>query len=173
MPNKILITYATRTQTTEGVANAIGNTLSDAGFQVDIYNLNEVKNIESYQTIIVGSAIQAGKWLPEAIEFIKNHQVALQKVKFATFTVCMTLAMRNGEKYRFHVESWLKPVRDMAEPISEGFFTGALNVSAIKSFGDRLKFRISVLLGVWKEGDHRNWEAIKTWALNLVPMLLK
>jgi menaquinone-dependent protoporphyrinogen IX oxidase len=29
------------------------------------------------------------------------------------------------------------------------------------------EFRLSVLFGVWKEGDHRDWNAIRTWAENL------
>jgi hypothetical protein len=30
-----------------------------------------------------------------------------------------------------------------------------------------LMFRLSVWMGVWSEGDHRNWEAIQTWAAGL------
>jgi hypothetical protein len=37
---------------------------------------------------------------------------------------------------------------------------------------DRLKFRLSVLFGVWSEGDHRNWDAIHAWAASLSPLLL-
>jgi hypothetical protein len=35
-----------------------------------------------------------------------------------------------------------------------------------------MKFRLSVLFGVWKEGDHRDWNAINNWALELKPLLL-
>jgi hypothetical protein len=38
------------------------------------------------------------------------------------------------------------------------------------SFGDRLKFRLSVVFGVWSEGDHRDWEAIREWASGLLPL---
>jgi hypothetical protein len=30
---------------------------------------------------------------------------------------------------------------------------------------------MSVLFGVWKEGDHRDWNAIQKWALELKPLL--
>jgi menaquinone-dependent protoporphyrinogen IX oxidase len=33
------------------------------------------------------------------------------------------------------------------------------------------EFRLSVLFGVWKEGDHRDWNAIRTWAENLRTLL--
>jgi hypothetical protein len=39
------------------------------------------------------------------------------------------------------------------------------------SLGDRLKFRVSVALGVWSEGDHRDWDAIRAWARALKSVL--
>jgi hypothetical protein len=36
-----------------------------------------------------------------------------------------------------------------------------------------LKFRMSVMFGIWKEGDHRDWNAIRTWAESLHPLLLQ
>jgi menaquinone-dependent protoporphyrinogen oxidase len=59
---------------------------------------------------------------------------------------------------------WLAPVRRIAHPVSQGVFAGVLNISKISSFSDRLKFRLSVLFGVWSEGDHRDWDAIHAWA---------
>ena len=117
--------------------------------------------------MVAGSPIRGSKWLPEAIDFIQTHKQDLKQKPFAAFLVCMTLAMSKGESYRDHVSSWLKPVRNLVTPISEGLFTGTLDIKKIPSFSDRLKFRISVLFGVWKEGDHRDWNAIRTWTINL------
>jgi len=58
-------------------------------------------------------------------------------------------------------------------PVSEGLFAGALDISKIPSFGDRLKFRLSVAFGVWSEGDHRDWNAIRAWAESIRPLLLQ
>lgn len=62
---------------------------------------------------------------------------------------------------------WLGPVRALVKPVSEGYFAGMLDISKVPSFADRLKFRISVLLGVWTEGDHRDWNAIRAWTNTL------
>ena len=67
---------------------------------------------------------------------------------------------------------WLRPVRALVRPVTEGLFAGALDISQISSFGDRLKFRLSVALGVWSEGDHRDWNAIRAWGESLGPLLL-
>jgi hypothetical protein len=80
------------------------------------------------------------------------------------------LSMRSD--YRTHVATWLEPVRALVKPVSEGLFAGALNIRKIPSFSDRLKFRLSVLFGVWSEGDHRDWDAIRTWAESVHPLLL-
>ena len=34
-------------------------------------------------------------------------------------------------------------------------------------------FRLSVMFGVWSEGDHRDWDAIRAWAESIRPLLLK
>ncbi len=171
MNDKILVTYASRFGSTAGVAEAIGKTLSEHGAQVDVLPMKEVTDLSSYQAVVAGSAINGGAWLPDALQFIHVHQAELRNKPFAAFLVCMTLTMKNGEQYRSHVSNWLDPVRALVRPVSEGLFAGALDIHKMPSFSDRLKFRLSVLFGAWKEGDHRDWKAIKTWAESLVPLL--
>jgi menaquinone-dependent protoporphyrinogen oxidase len=171
MTNKILVAYASRNGATAGVAEAIGKTLADGGAQVDVRPMQEVKDLAAYSAVVAGSAINAQNWLPEAMEFMRTHRAELAQKPFAVFTVCMTLAMPNAEKYREGVAAWIEPVRSLVRPISEAIFAGVLNISKIPSFSDRLKFRMSVAMGVWKEGDHRDWKAISAWAESLIPLL--
>lgn len=171
MSKKILVTYASRFGSTEGVANAIGKTLSENGMNVDVFPMREVKDLSAYEGVVAGSAINAGAWLPEALQFVQTHRAELAQKPFAVFLVCMTLAMQNAGQYRSHVATWLEPVRVLVHPVSEGLFAGALDINKIPSFSDRLKFKLSVLFGVWKEGDHRDWNAIQKWALDLKPFL--
>jgi menaquinone-dependent protoporphyrinogen IX oxidase len=173
MTNKILVTYSTMTGSTKGVSEAIGKTLSDLGESVDVIRMRDVNDLSIYKAVIAGSAIQAAKWLPEATDFIQTYKQELKKKQFAAFLVCMTLAMTKGESYRDHVSSWLEPIRHVVTPISEGLFAGTLDIKKIPSISDRLKFRISVLFGVWKKGDHRDWNAIQNWTKNLKSILDK
>lgn len=161
---KIIVTYATRTGSTTGVAEAIAKTLREHGAQVDVIPMQDVTDLTHYQAVVAGSAIQNRQWLPEAVQFVRTNQTVLNQNPFAIFAVCMTLAMKNGESYRPQISDWLAPVRSLVQPVSEGIFAGALDISKIPSFGDRLKFRLSVLFGVWSEGDHRDWDAIREWA---------
>jgi len=169
--NKILVTYATCTGSTVGVAEAIGKTLSEGGLIVDVLPMKEVKDLTPYRAVVAGSAIQSKQWLPEAVDFVRANRAELSRKPFAAFLVCMTLAMKNGENYRPFVVEFLAPVRALVRPVSEGQFAGVLDIAKVPSFSERIKFRLSVLFGVWTEGDHRDWKAIRGWAESLIPRL--
>ena len=172
MNGKILVAYASRTGSTAGVAEAIGESFIQKGTQADVQAMQEVENISAYSAVVAGSAIQNRAWLPEAMEFVQVNQRELSRVPFAIFALCMTLAMRDGERYRPQVSEWLSPVRRLVQPVSDAVFPGILDIQRIPSFSDRWKFRLSMALGVWSEGDHRDWDAIYQWADELHAPLL-
>jgi menaquinone-dependent protoporphyrinogen oxidase len=168
MPNKILVTYASRAGSTAGVAEAIGKTLVEHGAQVDVLPMKEVNDLSQYRAVVAGSAIRGAKWLPEAMQFMQMHQSALARKPFAAFMVCITLSMPNGEKYRSGLADWMQPVRALVRPASEGYFAGVLDFSKLPITPNILLMRLAVALGVFPLGDHRNWNAIRSWASNLV-----
>lgn len=173
MSNKILVTYASCTGSTGDVCEVIRQTLAESGTSVELRLMKNVKDISEYKAVVAGSAIHGAKWLPEAMLFMQTHQMMLSKKPFAAFLVCMALAMRNSDKYYQGVTEWLNPVRELVKPVNEGFFAGVLDIDKIPSLSDRLKFRTSVMFGIWKEGDHRDWKAIESWAKKLKPDLDK
>jgi len=172
MQRRILVAYASRTGFTWGVAEAIGRTVSESGMAIDVRPMQNITDISGYHAVIAGSAIQGSKWLPEARQFIEKYKNALSTKPFAAFLTCMTLAMPQADKYRAHVATWMDPICQMVQPVSIGTFAGGLDINKIPAWGDRVKFRLSVMLGVWKEGDHRDWQAIGQWAKGLIPQLV-
>jgi menaquinone-dependent protoporphyrinogen oxidase len=173
MNKKILVTYASRAGSTAGIAEAIGKTLAESGAQVDVIPMNEVQDLSPYQAVVAGSAIRGSKWLPEAMEFIKTFRTELAQKPFAEFTVCITLAMKNGEQYRKGVSEWVAPVRAQVKPLSEGLFAGVLDFSKLPFNWDTLMLCLTVALGIFPRGDHRNWNAIREWADSIRPLLLQ
>lgn len=165
------MTYASRAGSTAGVAEKIGKILRDLGEVAEVKPMNEVTDLTGYDAVVAGSPIQASRWLPEAMEFVRRNQVVLSGKPFASFTLCMTLVMKKGENYRPAISEWIAPVRSLIRPVSEGIFAGELDLKKVPRAGDRLKFKLSILFGVWSEGDFRNWYEIEKWAAVLPELL--
>ncbi len=163
MSKKVLVTYASRAGSTAGVADAVGKTLAKKGLQVDVKPMNEVTDLSSYQAVIAGSAVRGQIWLPEAMEFLTAHQTELKNKPFASFMVCITLAMKNGESYRQGLKDWMRPVRNVVQPFNEGYFAGALDLEKLSGV-DKMKMGMAATFGIFPKGDFRDWKAIEAWA---------
>ena len=186
MNQRILVTYASRAGSTAEVAQAIGETLRGSTptlprtgggvrrteeVQVDVLPMQDIKDLSVYQAVVAGSAIRKSKWLPEAVQFMREHQGTLRHVPFAMFTVCITIAMSNTEQYRSVVRGWVAPMRELVRPLSEGLFAGMLDFSKLPVNWDTLMLRLTVALGIFPRGDRRDWTAVRAWAESLKPIL--
>jgi menaquinone-dependent protoporphyrinogen oxidase len=122
--------------------------------------------------VVAGSAIHGQKWLPEAMQFMRDYQTELSQKPFASFMVCITLSMTNSGQYLEGLKGWMSPVRYLVRSLSEGYFAGALDFSKLPFSFNVLMMHFPVLFGMWKEGDHRDWNAIRAWAESLRPLLI-
>jgi menaquinone-dependent protoporphyrinogen oxidase len=171
LADTILVTYASRAGSTAGVAKAIAKSLGEGGARVELHPMQDVHDLTNYRSVVAGSAIRGSVWLPEAMDFIRKNQVQLSQIPFAAFMVCITLSMKNADKYREGLREWMEPVRSLVQPVSEGYFAGALDFSKLPLTFNTLLMRLPVLFGLWSLGDHRDWDAIRTWAEELRPLL--
>ena len=165
MKERILIAYASATGSTVEVAAAIGETLAGHEVSVDVRPIREISGLGGYAAVVVGSAVQYGDWLPEAIDFVKANQHALKAIPVALFCV----HIRNlgddptSQNYRL---AYLDSVRSLLEPAAEGFFAGRFNRQGAALLMPSLVARFLPTL------DFRNWEKIRTWAESIYPQLV-
>jgi len=164
MDKKILITYATKAGSTVEIAAVIGETLSKRGFQVDVKPVSENPTLDGYQAVLMGSAIRMGSWLPEAVEFVRKNQAALQQLPTSIFTVHMLNA---GDDETSHAarQAYTAPVRELLPNVGEVFFKGKLDPKTL-SFFDRLIAK-AVETPDNPPGDFRDWDAIRGWTENV------
>lgn len=168
-PRRVLVAYASRCGSTGSVAKAIGDVLCGMGASVDVRLVENVKDLNQYQAVIVGSAIRRGNWLPEATAFVKSNQDPLSRVPIAYFVVCLRMKDDTREN-RDKALAYLDPVRKDApsiRPAAVGLFPGVLDFSNL-SFVNQSIFKAK---GV-SEGDYRNLSAEKGWASNVGPALV-
>ena len=158
MTKRILVTYATRAGSTAEIAATIGNTLSERGFSVDVKPVKDLSSLNGYQAAILGSAIRMGNWLPEAVEFVKTNQQALNQMPVSLFTVHM-LNTGDDETSRSARLAYLNAVHPMLSSAEEVFFSGKMDFSRL-SFMDRTIAKMVKAV----ESDQRDWGKIRQWA---------
>ena len=158
MENHILITYATRADSTTQIAEVIGEELCKRGFIVDIVPVKQKPAVEGYMAVLIGSAIRMGNWLPEAVDFIKKNQSQLNVVPTALFSVHM---LNSGEDVQSKSNrlAYLNSVRPLLKPVDEVFFTGKMDMKRL-SIPDRLISKAVKAI----DADRRDWDKIRGWA---------
>jgi menaquinone-dependent protoporphyrinogen oxidase len=159
---RVLVAYASKAGSTAEVAAVIARKLADAELAVDLRRARNVRSVDGYRAVILGSAIRAGQWLGEASGFVKTHREALAARKTAFFTLCMTL-QHDTPGNREKVAGYLKPVREVLEPNWIEFFAGKMEYRRL-ALGPRLIVKAVKV----REGDFRNWNTIGSWADRLV-----
>lgn len=163
--DRILVVYESQFGSTAEVAEAIGNVLEAKGAPVDVKKIKDVTTIDEYSKVVIGSAIQYDKWMPEAREFVKTHQNVLEGMDVSCFFVCLVLS-KGTEKSIQKSKGYALKINELIPSVkvdTVGQFAGVLDYSKM-SFGQRLAAKaLFAIIGV-KEGDYRDWEAIRAWA---------
>ncbi len=158
---KVLVAYATRCGSTEGVARAITEELVSAGFDADVASVQDVTDLSPYSAAVVGSPIHAGRWLGEARRFLSDNQAILSSMPVACFALAMSTVGRTGEA-RKPPMAWFDQPKALVEPVEGIVFDGACDRSLLSPF-----WRLLLWLIRTPEGDFRDWDAIREWARSL------
>ncbi|MHC1781844.1 MAG: flavodoxin domain-containing protein [Anaerolineaceae bacterium] len=162
MNTRILVAYASQAGSTRGIAEAITKTLTEKGLTVDTISMKDVKSLEGYSTVVAGSAIRGSKWLAEATQFLNRFQQELSRKSVYAFYVCMALTMASMKNQDHSL--LLAPIRRVAAIAGECGFAGAVDLNRLPLIPDRLIIKGIVASGMWQEGDHRDWQAVRKWA---------
>jgi menaquinone-dependent protoporphyrinogen oxidase len=87
MPVSILVAYATRSGSTQEVAEAIAVTLRERGLAVDIQPMRDVQAIDQYQAVVLGAPLYIAHWHKDALHFLARHREALVQRPTAIFAL--------------------------------------------------------------------------------------
>lgn len=152
---RVLVGYATKTGSTPGVAERIGQVLGQRGYNVDVKPMIDTASLDGYHKVVLGSAVNGGAWLPDAMRFVESHAKELRTVPVAVFCVHIMNA-GDGDKETAKRLAYLDKVRSFIKPVHEGFFLGN-GPAEDASFVIKWAFRG---FGGAGEGDCRDWDAI-------------
>jgi menaquinone-dependent protoporphyrinogen oxidase len=164
----ILVTYASKHNSTAEIAKAIGEVLQQANVStVDIVPVENVEDIADYDAVILGSAVYAGQWQSNAANFLKKHEAELAQLPVWLFS---SGPIGEGNPQDL-LKGWkfpeaLQPIASRIKPHDIALFHGNLDPTTLNPI-ERI-----VVKGVKAPtGDFRDWDVIRGWAYNIVQTL--
>ena len=166
MSHRTLIAYASRAGSTAEVAETIGNVLRESGLDVDVRSVKDVQSLTGYDALVLGSAIWAGKPLPEMQRFVADQHEALARLPVAYFILCDALREDTPANRQIAL-GYLSPLRAAKQPVSVGMFAGRRDFSKVHPLLRWFLMRVVRLA----EGDWRDWAQIRAWAVTLAAQL--
>jgi menaquinone-dependent protoporphyrinogen oxidase len=149
----ILLAYATKHGSTKEVAEAIAETLGTRGHEVDVRAAADVRELDSYDGVILGGSLYMGRWHRDAIEFLEHHHYQLETIPIAIYAMGpQTLADADVAGARAQLDRALAKMPDVS-PSAVAIFGGVVDPS-------KLRFPFSRMPAI----DARDWDAIAAWA---------
>ena len=152
----VLVTYASKHGSTQGIAEAIARRLGERGLDAEVRPVSEVTDLERYDTVVLGSAVYLGAWLKEAQAFLDRHEEVLRRVPLWLFSSGPTTP-DDGMDSAVSVK--LRERLDGLGARDHHLFRGAL---------DRKKLgvleRTAIKAAKSPIGDFRDWSDIEAWA---------
>jgi menaquinone-dependent protoporphyrinogen oxidase len=164
---RVLVSAASRHGATAEIAQAIGLALSGQGYAVTIAPPDQVRSVEDYHAVMLGSAVYAGHWLGPAKDLASRCRDSL-----ACRPVWLFSSGPVGDPSG-------KLARSMAQvPVEVPRIRAALHARDHQMFAgklDRKKLnlaqRASLLVFRGLDGDFRDWDEIADWAESVAAQL--
>lgn len=158
MAEKILITYATWTGTTQEIAEHIGKKFADKGWETTVLPVSKVKDIIPFKAIIIGSPIHASHWVKAALVFLRKNATALREKKTALFNTCLAMKNPDADNIKRTI-AYNDEARAYIHPETESSFAGTMRYAKLNIF---LQILMKKMIKA-QEGDFRDWKSIDAW----------
>ncbi|MCX5257139.1 flavodoxin domain-containing protein [Streptomyces canus] len=162
MTGKVLVAYGTTNGSTAQVAETIGEVLHKDGLTVDVLPARSVASVSSYDAVVVGGALYAGRWHKDARRFVRRHRRALAERPLWLFS--------SGPLDASASERDIPPVPGVQRAMTR------LDAREHVTFGGCLEEGAKgavarMILRSGKGGDFRDFAAIQEWAARVAAEL--
>ena len=161
MADSILIAYATKHGSTREVADSLAAALHEHELDVATLPAAQVDDLSPYDGVVVGGSLYAGRWHPDALDFLKRHRRALETVPVAVFAMGpRTMETREVAQSRTQLDHALAKVSGV-DPFAVTIFGGVLDPRKLRFPFNRMP-----------ASDARDWDAVHAWADNIAHGLM-
>jgi menaquinone-dependent protoporphyrinogen oxidase len=150
---RVLVAYATKLGSTAEIAETIAQVLRDAGHRALAVHVRDVRGLEDWDAVILGSAVYAAYWQKDARLFIERFHDEIQ---------ARPLWLFSGGPLDRRLAKADQPITPHGAEITAG-----LGARAHRTFGGRLTPDANVtpqVIQTHRMGDFRDWQAIVEYA---------
>ncbi|MFE9017961.1 flavodoxin domain-containing protein [Streptomyces sp. NPDC007808] len=74
MPTSVLVAYGSTNGSTAEIAEAVGEVLRKEGLTAEVRPAPSVASLASYDAVVVGGGLYAGRWQKDARRFVRRHR---------------------------------------------------------------------------------------------------
>jgi len=153
---RVIVASASKHGSTEGIAQAIAERLSQLGHDAQAIRVSDVVDLSGTEAVVLGSAVYAGSWMKEATEFAQAHAEVLSGMPLWLFSSGpLGTEVHDDEDQPRQLAELTSTLR----PKEHCTFFGALDHAKL-GFGERMMVKAVKA----PEGDFRDWSAISRWA---------
>lgn len=166
---KVLVAYASKYGSTEGIAESIAERLREDALDVDMVDVGNVRRLEDYDAFVIGSALYMGRWMKEARSFISGNRGALSGKPVWLFSSGPTGKERINSKGHDVLDPSvsgpvdLKDIQTGLKVVEHRVFFGAFDPQNLGLFTRQL-FKSKTIRESTPTGDFRDWKEIEKWA---------
>ncbi|MFF6783694.1 flavodoxin domain-containing protein [Streptomyces sp. NPDC012510] len=158
MLSSVLVAYGTTNGSTAQIAEAVATVLRKDGLTADALPARSVTSVASYEAVVVGGALYAGRWHKDARRFVRRHRRVLAGRPLWFFS--------SGPLDASAAERDIPPVPGVHKAMVR------LGVREHVTFGGRLQegakgWVARMILRDGKGGDFRDFTAIEEWAARI------
>ena len=159
----VLVTAASRHGSTREIADEIGRVLRSEGCDADVRGVDEVRGVDGYDAVVLGSAVYMGRWLEPARTLAAEHGAELSARPTWLFSSGPV-----GDPPRPQPEEAVKVDEILAATgaAEHRLFAGKVD-RGVLGFAERAVVRA---VGA-REGDYREWDEIRAWAAGIAESL--
>jgi menaquinone-dependent protoporphyrinogen oxidase len=164
---KVLVSAASTHGATAEIAQAIGRALSGQGFAVTVLPPEQVRSVDGYDAVIIGSAVYSGHWLDPAKDLVSRCQDDLADRPVWLFSSGPVgkpsgkLAQAMGAD-----PADLPAMRAATRARDHRMFAGKLDRTALSR-----PQHAALLVFHGLNGDFRDWPGIQQWADDIARQL--
>ena len=162
---RLLVAYGTKYGSTAEIAERVARALQSAGVDAEVKRARDVRSLEGYDGVVLGSAVYMGRWRGDALRLLRRLRGRLGERPLWIFSSGIV-----GEDPEEDPGKWARPTKVQA-------LADQLAARDHAVFGGRVAedggpMRQSMARNTAEElRDRRDWEQIDAWATGIASAL--